>query len=191
MLLITITSSGMAETLKEVMPGQVSLDLGDGYKAAFELPSAEAGYDIETATTVSDIVKFTRYEIYVYPTGKEDTIANIYIMVYSDPQLFPLPKYSRTEPTNSDIGPRVQEPKTIDDARGEVGYDWPAGNSGSDFSEAMWEFFSYYPGAWEEDGSLKGTVEIKGESGEMKTYSTSLEVIRVIIDSIHVTGPGI
>gem|GEM_PF-5597729 len=191
LVLLLLPASADSNVLKNIAPGLVSLDLGDGYEMSFQLPDAQAAYDVEVVgPSVSDILKFTRYEIYVYPIGKDDSIANIFLMIYAEPWINPIPKNTRTEPSGI-MGPRVEMPQTIDGTRGFVGYDWPAGDPGTDFSKAMWMFFSYYPNAWEEDGSIKSYIKISGESAATEEYPSSLQVTQSIMDSIHTTGPGI
>jgi hypothetical protein len=191
--LLTLMINANAEVQKNVPPGKADLDLGNGYKASFELPGAENAYDLEVIepTQLDFLVKGTRYEFYVYPAGKEDPITKLFLYVYSAPWRDPIPKYDRMDPTGSDIGPQVRMPQTIDGARGYVGYDWLADDPGTDPSKAMWMFFTYYPHAWEEDGSLMSNIVIKGESAYVKDYPNSLQVIQSIVDSIHITGPGI
>lgn len=191
---ITLVSLGACEgIMKNVVAGQVKADLGDGYNASFELPSAENAYDVEVIgpTTLDFVVKGKRYELYIYPTGKDDPIASILFSVYSDPWMDPIPKDERIESKDSSIGAKVNSPMTIDDSRGYVAYIWPAGDAGVDVSKAMWMFFRYYPHAWEEDGSLKSNFVVNGDSSSIEDHPSSIKVMKSIIDSIHIIGPGI
>ena len=174
--------------------GDAIFDLGDGYKASFVLPDIGRTYEIDYLyvgkVAKDDIMKFNGYGFMVSSDGID--LATVSMKVYSEPQIEYLPD-AHTEPSYSPdiVGPRIIAPKTISGSPGYVGYDLPVGETGTDMSNAVGYFFKYYPSSRKESGDMKGLFEVYGETSEFPSPTESVRVIKSLIDSIEITGPGI
>lgn len=160
-------------------PGNVNIDLGDGYKASFNLPDTVSAYDIVTEPEY--------HQVSISASGSEDTIIEITLEVGS--QRFP---HSIPAAGRSGSG-LTYAPRSIDGAPGCVVYSYPEGNPGTNPDEAGGAAFRYYPGATAPKEGLDGSTEVDsayevyadtmGSSG-----STTISVFDSVLDSIHVTG---
>jgi hypothetical protein len=174
--------------------GKATFDLGDGYRASFELPNIGNSYELDYAyddkVAKNEIMKYNEYGFMISSKGND--LATVTMKVYSDPQIEYLPK-PHTEPSFAPdtVGPRIITPKTIGGSLGYIGYDLPAGGTGTDISKAISCFFKYYPGSWEELGDVKGLFEVYGETSGLPSSAESVKVINSLINSIKITGPGI
>ncbi len=180
---------------EELKAGNANFDLGDGYKASFVLPDIGKPYVVEDAYTAhTNTGLFTPYGFTISSDGIE--LASLKMYVYSSPQLYPAPKASTEASTIPEVlGPRIITPETISGALGYVGYDLQIGATGTDTNNAMTGFFRCFPGAQSElvisKESLKGTVEVSGETSGLPASVLSLQVFNSMVDSIKVSGPGI
>jgi len=195
-LLIFLSAAGTSEEiLKNVKPGAVTLDLGDRYEVSFRLPDIENAYNVEAYPVgTSDILKLKSYGFSI-SVGDEE-LAKMSMYVYSSPMLNPVPKASTEGSVMPEImGPRIIMPKTIDNAVGFIGYDLQKGATGTNTDNAITGFFSYYPGARKVSDalgdSLECLIEISGETGGFPASSQSLQVFNSIVNSIHLSGPGL
>jgi len=180
LLLVALLVVGAAEgaLMKDIKPGKVNVDLGDGYKVSFTLPNTVSAYDIKTDPEY--------HSASVSASGSEESFIEIALWVESQPFSHSIPAAGR-----SDSG-FTYVPRSIDGATGCVTYLYPEGNPGTNPDEARGAVFRYYPGATAPKAVLDGTevegmyelvADTLGSSGQ-KTIS----VFDSILNSIHVTG---
>jgi hypothetical protein len=180
--------------MKNVNPGTTNLDLGDGYKASLKLPDIGALYEIEIyQVNTNDILKNMTYGFSISAESKELAKASIY--VFQTTQSYPTPKSRQEDSIMPEImGPRIVTAKTIDNSPGFVGYDLNKGET-TDTNNAADGFFHYYPRTRRVSDvlgtSLEGKIEVTGESGGFPSSAQSRQVFNSIVDSIHISGPGI
>lgn len=186
-LLIIGVSQGTL--LQNAKPGKLNVDLGDGYKASFTLPTAASSYDVETDSSYSDILKFTNYNIYISEAGSDKDFLDITLRVFSEPQLDYIPKEAAGRTEIEGMGPEVRTPRSIDGANGYVFYGYPVGNAGTNTNEADGAAFHYYPKAIAEGDDLKGIYEVLADTHSAAlTDPRAITVFQSILDSIHVAG---
>lgn len=183
--------SGMSQgvLLKNLKPGNVNVDLGDGYKASFNLPNAVNAYDVETDSSYTDILKFTNYNAYIREVGSDKDFLVVTLRVFSEPQLDYIPKQAAGRSEIEGMGPEDMIPRSIDGANGYVFYGYPKGNAGTNTNEANGAAFHYYPKAIFDGDELKGIYEVLADTyGAAYTDPRTIPVFQSILDSIHVTG---
>lgn len=190
LLLAVLFITGFAEgaVLEDVIPGEVTVELGDGYNLSVTLSDAVDAYDIETVYTES----IKSYDVYIRPSDSDESLLDIMFFVYETPQSFP--KYEETErigPFTESDGPSVTMPATIDNAEGHVFYSYPANNPGTDPNQANGATFKYYPGAkvatYGDD--LEGRYEVAGDTmGAALTDTRAIPVFKEVINTIHISG---
>jgi hypothetical protein len=186
-LLIVGVSQGTL--LQNVKPGNVNIDLGDGYKASFNLPNAAKAYDVETDSGYSDILKFTDYNIYIREAGSDEDFLSVVLRVFSEPQLDYITKEASGRTEIEGIGTEVRIPRSIDGANGYVFYGYPEGNAGTNINEANGAAFHYYPKAIVDGDDLKSIYEVLADTyGAALTDPRAITVFQSILDSIHVSG---
>lgn len=186
-LLIVGISQGAL--LQNVKPGNINVDLGDGYKASFNLPNAINAYDVETDSGYSDVLKFTNYNVYIKEAGSDKDFLDITLRVSSEPQLDYIPKEAAGRQEIKGIGPEVRIPRSIDGANGYVFYGYPEGNAGTNINEANGAAFHYYPKAIANGEDLKSIYEVFADThGAALTDPRAIIVFQSILDSIHVLG---
>lgn len=192
-LLAVLSTATCEQTMKNVKPGPITIDLGNGYTAAFTLGTSERAYDIVVDTaSANDILKNTYYGFQVYPTGSDEDLVRVLMYVYSDPQPWPAPKASRQDQSFTGVlGDRVIEPQTIDGSVGYVGYDWPINNPATDIEEANGAFFHYFPGARKTLDGIETYVDITGETLGLDTFPRSSPVFESLLDTLNIQGPAI
>jgi hypothetical protein len=191
MILLLFAASISIAASVELNAGNANIDLGDGYKASFELPDIGTPYVVEDAYTAhTNTGLFIPYGFTISSDGIE--LASMKMYVYSSPQLYPAPKASTEASTIPEFwGPRIIAPKTISGAPGYVGHDLQKGALETDTSNVLTGFFRCYPGASMVSGDLKGTVEVSGETSGISPSAQSLEVFNSMVESIRISGPGI
>ena len=116
-LALLIIGAAQGALMQDVKPGKVNLDLGDGYKISFNLPSAVNAYDIETDPEY--------HSVSISASGSEDSFIEITLWVESQPFPHSLPTEGR-----SDSGLTYVH-RSIDDSTGYVVYGYPEGNPGA------------------------------------------------------------
>jgi len=52
-LVLSIFGAAQGALIQDVKPGEINVDLGDGYKASFTLPNAVSAYDIKTDSNIT------------------------------------------------------------------------------------------------------------------------------------------
>jgi hypothetical protein len=180
LLLVALLVVGTAEgaLLKDIKPGKVNVDLGDGYKASFTLPNTVSAYDIKTDSQY--------HVVSVNAAGSEDSFLEIQLTVASQPYPHSIPATGR-----SSSGLKYL-PMSIDGANGCVIYAYSEDNPGTNPDEANGAVFKYYPGATAPKATPDGTevegiyevyADTLGSSGP-----TTISVFDSILNSIHVTG---
>jgi len=90
LLLVALLVVGAAEgaLLKDIKPGKVNVDLGDGYKASFTLPKIASAYDIKTDSQY--------HVVSVNAADNEDTFLEIKLTVASQPYPHSIPATGRS-----------------------------------------------------------------------------------------------
>ena len=180
LLLVALLVVGAAEGAlqKDIKPGKVNVDLGNGYKVSFTLPKIVSSYDLKTDPQY--------HVVSVNAANSEDTFLEIQLTVTSQTYPHSIPAAGRS---NSGF---TYVPRSIDGANGCVIYAYPEGNPGTNPDEANGAVFKYYPGATAPKATPDGTevegiyevyADTLGSSGQ-KTIS----VFDSILNSIHVTG---
>jgi len=172
--------------------GKATFDLGDGYKASFELPDIGQSYVVDDAYT-GGTNKNELFNAYGFTISSGDVLlASMKMYVYTSPQFQPIPEARTEESILPDtLGPRIIAPRTISGALGYIGYDLQVGAKETDTSNALTGFFKCFPEAKKESDQLKGTFEVSGETGGFPASSESLQVFNSLVNSIEITGPGI
>lgn len=164
-ILAAITAVGIAdETLENVQPGATTVDLGDGYEISLELDDLFEAYDIEIVDPSTDVID--KYELVIREVDSLENLMDIWIYVFHWEELYPVDYM----------------PDKIDDSFGSV-------TSGTYQAE-----FEYLPdGVVTPDGKdIKYTVEVHGQMSDWDSgIEDELPVFELIVDSIHVSGPGI
>lgn len=180
LLLVALLVVGVAEGAlqKDIKPGKVNVDLGNGYKVSFILPKIVGSYDLKTDPQY--------HVVSVNAANSEDTFLEIQLTVASQPYPHSIPAAGRSGSGLTYV------PRSIDGANGCVIYAYPEGNSGTNLDEAKGAVFKYYPGATAPKATPDGTevegiyevyADTLGSSGQ-KTIS----VFDSILNSIHVIG---
>lgn len=177
-LVLSIFGAAQGALIQDVKPGEINVDLGDGYKASFTLPNAVSAYDIKT--------DLEYHSASVSASGSEDSFIEITLWVES--QRFP---HSIPAAGRSGSG-LTYAPRSIDGAPGCVIYSYPEGNPGTT-DESNGAAFRYYPDAISLKAMPDGSTEVEsiyevyadtlGSSGP-----TTISIFYSILDSIHVTG---
>ncbi len=178
-LALLIIGAAQGALMQDVKPGKVNVDLGDGYKMSFTLPSAVSAYDIESNPEY--------HSVSVSASGSEDSLIEITLWVESQPFPHSLPTEGRS---NSGL---TYVHRSIDGATGYIVYNYPEGNPGINPDEANGAAFSYYPGATAPKPGLDGSKEVEGiyEVNADTLGSSGPKTISVfdsILNSIQVTG---
>ena len=190
---ILIIGAAQGSMLKNVNPGKVNVDLGDGYKVSFTLPNTVSAYDVETDSGYSDILKFHSYDVYVNAAGSKDSFLMIRLQVESQPTPYFIPKAGRNVDLKiAGIGPSVNIPQSIDGFDGYAYYGYPEGNPATNTNEANGAAFHYYPRATAptattEGNNVKGIYEVKADTYGSEDPRT-ISVFQSILKSIHVSG---
>lgn len=178
LLLFLVIGAAQDALMQDVKPGEVNIDLGDGYKVSFTLPNTVSAYDIKTDTQY--------HMVSVNVANSEDTFLEIQLTVTSQPYPHSIPAAGRSSSGLTYV------PRSIDGATGCVTYLYPEGNPGTNPDEANGAVFKYYPGATAPKATPDGTevegiyevyADTLGSSGQ-KTIS----IFDSILNSIHVTG---
>ena len=191
MILAAITSSAVADkTLKDVEPGSMSVDLGDGYKISFMLDDSFEMYDLDIIDPSTSVVG-KRYCLDVYEAGESDILVEVWVYVWPWEELYP--KYEASEETSYGIVMQTI-PQTIDDSYGAIYHSWLEENASGDSENANQAEFVFLPGGvLSSDGrDVKSTVEVHGQIDDWDSDIVDLlPVFESIVDSIHVSGPAI
>ena len=180
LLLVPLLVVGAAQgtLLKDITPGKVNVDLGDGYKASFTLPNTVRAYDIKTDSQY--------HVVSVNAADNEDSFLEIQLTVTSQSYPHSIPAAGRSGSGLTYV------PRSIDGATGYVIYGYPKDYSGTNPEEADGAVFKYYPGAktpkaipdgTEVEGLYEVYADTLGSSGP-----TTISVFNTILNSIHVTG---
>ena len=177
-LALLIIGAAQGALMKDVKPGKVNVDLGDGYKVSFTLPKTVSSYDLKTDPQY--------HMVSVNAADNEDTFLEIQLTVTSQPYPHSIPAAGRSNSGFTCV------PRSIDGATGCVIYLYPEGNPGTNPDEARGAVFRYYPGATAPNAVLDGAevegmyelvADTLGSSGP-----TTISVFDSILNSIHVTG---
>jgi hypothetical protein len=191
-IVLLIIGATQGTLLQNQKPGNINVDLGDGYKLSFTLPNTVNAYDIETDSGYSDLLKSHDYNVYVYPAGNEDSFLEIRLTKESQPTHYFIHGAGREDLKIEGIGPYVYIPQAIDGANGYVVYTYPEGNSATEINEANGGAFRFYPTATAPkatpDGSdVEGIYEVKVDTYG-STHPQTVSVFKSILDSIHLLG---
>lgn len=193
-IIVLFVASTSIAVCSEMEAGNATFDLGDGYKASFELPDIGNEYVLDYAyeggISENELLKLKAYGFTI--SSGDAHLATLTMYVYSSPQYEYMPEAGVENSVMPDaMGPRIMIPKTISGAPGYVGYDLQVGETGTDTSNAMTGFFKCFPGSWQESSDLKGLIEVSGETGDFPATAQSLQVFNSLVDSIKISGPGI
>ncbi|MCJ7445015.1 MAG: hypothetical protein MUO26_10905 [Methanotrichaceae archaeon] len=147
-ILLALSSIGACQQIiKNLEPGHVTIDLGEGYNASFDLANSEKTYDVEVKEPeFGDILLTTKsYGFIIYTAGGNEELTEITLNIYSTPKKRPVPKPSREDREFGPLGIRAITPKITDGTTGFVGIDWPKGNTSTNINDVVDAFFYYYP----------------------------------------------
>lgn len=181
LLLVALLVVGAAEGAlqKDIKPGKVNVDLGNGYEVSFTLPKLVSSYDLKTDPQI--------HVVSVNAANSEDTFLEIQLTVTSQPYPHSIPAAGRSGSGLTYV------PRSIDGATGCVTYLYPESNPGTNPDEATSAAFRYYPGATSPKASIDNAIEVEGiyEVNADTLGSSGQKTISVfdsILNSIHVTG---
>ena len=191
-ILLALISLGTGqEIIRNLEPGHVIIDLGDGYNASLDLANSEKSYDIEIKEPgYGDLLLKTRsYGFIIYNSADNEELAELTLDLYSTPSKKLAPQASREDRKLGPLGIRAISPRIIDNATGLVGIDWPKKNAAinaTNISDAVDAFFYYYPGAKTTPDGIETYIEVSGQTGAFDR-PLALTLFQSLLDSIHIS----
>jgi hypothetical protein len=183
-LAVSLTEGTLLENVK---PGNVNVELGDGYEMSFNLPDIIKSYDIETGSTFNEFLKNKNYYADIKEAGKDDSLLTIGLRIYSEPHLFAALGPSRDEIAR--MFASVTTPVQIDGEKGHTVYNYPSGNPRTNPLESMGGAFTYYPKSKPDGEDLRCIYEVYADTlGAASKDSRIMPIFQAIMNSIHVSG---
>ena len=167
LIILTVLSSSVmaAETLEDVQPGNIAVDLGGGYEISLVLDNSVDMYDLKVVDPKNTVIG-EQYELVVYEAGKSEILVDIVVRVWPWEELYP----------------KNNMPQKIDRYFGSIYYD-----------EFHLEFVYLPGGVLAPNGhDIKSIVEVRGQTSDWDSgIADELPVFQSIVDTIHVSGPAI
>lgn len=187
-LLLFLIGLADANLMVNVKPGNVSVGLDNSIEMSFAVPEEIESYNIETANSSSDVLKFNRYEVYINEAGSSDSLLTLTLYIYQTPQYFPVFE-EKLENDLGELGKSITIPVEIDGNKGYVDYSYPSGNPAVDPLSASAAGFTYYPSASPKDEDLEGIYEVQGDTmGAALDNPKVMPILQEVMQTIHLSG---